>query len=78
MNANLLRFTWMRSHRVSKRLLETYLAQPDRIFLSRNGAELTAGNVVDQGSYDKHFEDSAAFRNPIDGLRHIGAVGTGA
>ena len=35
-----LRFSWMRNHTISKRLLERYLAQPYVFYLNRNSADL--------------------------------------
>jgi ABC-type multidrug transport system fused ATPase/permease subunit len=41
----LLRFAWMGSHTLSRRLLESYLARPYSYFLEHNGAEL-AKNIL--------------------------------
>jgi ATP-binding cassette subfamily C protein len=43
----LVRFTWLRNHSLSKRLLERYLGEPYEFFLSRNSSEM-AKNILSE------------------------------
>lgn len=42
-----LRFSWLRNHTISTRLLHKYLSQPYEFFLNRNSAELSA-NILSE------------------------------
>ena len=50
-----LRFVWMNNHRLSRRLLEKYLAMPYAYFLNQNSADLSKNVLSEVNNLTKNF-----------------------